>query len=66
MSHLEQVAHQALRLADPLAHEVGRGDGEEGGVHLSRHSLCQVGFARAWRPIEQDPLPRLAVACEER
>mmetsp|Transcript_17119 Transcript_17119/g.65324 ORF Transcript_17119/g.65324 Transcript_17119/m.65324 type:complete len:308 (-) Transcript_17119:56-979(-) len=65
LGHLEEVAHELLRLALPLAHEVGGAHGEEGGVRLGRHRLGQVRLARTGRSVQQDAAPGLPFPHEE-
>lgn len=53
--------HRALlfTFAQPLGHEVGGGDGEEGGIiGFCGHRLGKVGLPCSWRTEEKDPPPR--------
>mmetsp|Transcript_18243 Transcript_18243/g.46350 ORF Transcript_18243/g.46350 Transcript_18243/m.46350 type:complete len:354 (+) Transcript_18243:186-1247(+) len=63
--HLEEVAHEALRLALPLGHQVRGGDGVEHRIGLGGHRLGEVRLAGTGRPVQQDALPGAALAHEE-
>ncbi len=52
--HLEHLLHQLLRLALPLAHQVGGRHREESRVRLGRHGLRQERLTGTRRPIQQD------------
>ena len=56
---LEQVAHLGGTHAHEHLHELGAGDGEEGHVGLTGHSLGQHGLAGARRAHQQDALGHL-------
>mmetsp|Transcript_13376 Transcript_13376/g.40498 ORF Transcript_13376/g.40498 Transcript_13376/m.40498 type:complete len:353 (-) Transcript_13376:208-1266(-) len=61
----EELLHESLRLALPLAHEVRTGHREELGVRLRRDGLGQETFSRSGRTVQQNAAPRLALADEE-
>lgn len=57
--------HKALlfTFAQPLGHEVGGGDGEEGGViGLCGHRFGKVGLPCSRRTKEKDPPPRSSLS----
>ena len=56
---LEQVAHLGGTHAHEHLHELGAGDGEEGHVGLTGHSLGQHGLAGTRRAHQQDALGHL-------
>mmetsp|Transcript_42953 Transcript_42953/g.101993 ORF Transcript_42953/g.101993 Transcript_42953/m.101993 type:complete len:451 (+) Transcript_42953:298-1650(+) len=61
----KQLAHELLALAHPLGDKVRRGDAEERRFRLGRDGLGEVRLPRSWRPVQEDPRPRLPSACEE-
>lgn len=52
-----------LALAKVLRDQVGRGDGEEGGVAHGGDDLGQVALPRTGRAVQKNPLPRLPLPC---
>mmetsp|Transcript_58469 Transcript_58469/g.117395 ORF Transcript_58469/g.117395 Transcript_58469/m.117395 type:complete len:276 (-) Transcript_58469:381-1208(-) len=62
---LEQHAHQLLRVAAVLAHDARRRDVEKRGLALRGHGLCQHGFPRSGRAVQQDALPGAQEAREQ-
>mmetsp|Transcript_67008 Transcript_67008/g.161960 ORF Transcript_67008/g.161960 Transcript_67008/m.161960 type:complete len:368 (-) Transcript_67008:8-1111(-) len=63
--HLEQVAHVLLRLALPLADQVGRRHRQERALRFRGHGLGQVGFSRPRRSVQQHALPWLPLLIEQ-
>ena len=55
--HDEELADHAGALADVLLHQLRPGHANEGAVRVVRHCPRQQCLARAWRPVQQHPLP---------